>query len=391
MPESKAGGAVGEAPSRSGGEYTAGAESPPPPGCPKSAAAFPLAPRRVARLPYNGEVSRLRGTVTKIVGTSSAVATELGSFQCDLRAKIFRKRGRRLAVGDRVEVQPVDASGQPVEAQAAIDEAGEGGEPRGMIEAIEERRTALRRVRDFKRDQVLVANVDRVFLVVAVLDPPYKRAFLDRLVVACERDELEPFLVFNKVDLAGGDYLELVGEDAAVYEALGYPTLLVSAETGQGVPELAAAFEGRISVVVGPSGVGKSTLLNAVRPGLRLRTGEVSEHDGRGRHTTTAAELIALPRREGSAGGGFVVDTPGLRGFGLWDLEPREIMQGFREIAAAAAGCRFRDCLHRTEPGCAVRAAVEGGEVDEERYFSYLRLVDEATADATSRQTSRRR
>ncbi len=326
----------------------------------------------------------LAGTVTKIVGSATAVATDEGTFQCDLRARLFRRKGERLAVGDEVEVQPVDGSGSACEAEAAREQAGPEG-PRGVIEAIEPRRTALRRVRDFKRDQVVCANVDRVFVVVAALDPPYKRAFIDRLIVACERDGLEPFLVFNKVDLASPEYLELVREDAAVYEALGYPTLLLSAVTGVGLGELTEAFRGRISAVVGPSGVGKSTLLNAVCPGVQLRTGEVSEQDGRGRHTTTAAELVALPSRDG-----FVVDTPGLRGFGLWDQEPREILQGFRELAAVS-GCRFRDCMHRSEPDCAVRAAVEAGEIDEERHQSYLRLVEEVEANAGARQAARRR
>lgn len=138
--------------------------------------------------------------------------------------------------------------------------------------------------------------------------------------------------------------------------------------------------------MIGPSGVGKSTLLNAICPDLDLRVGAVSVQDGRGRHTTTSAVLVPLPD-----GDGFVVDTPGLRGFGLWDLEPAEVMAGFRELIELAPGCRFRNCLHRTEPGCAVSAAVAAGEVDEERYASYLRLVDDAQASAEARQASRRR
>ena len=330
----------------------------------------------------------------KVVGGKSLVASEGRVVRCDLRARIHRKLGKRLAVGDEVELlvteEPEPSPPQdepPPEGSAQADEAApEEPLPEGVIEKILPRRSALRRVRDFKRDQIVCANVDRVFVVTAVLDPPYKRNFIDRVIVGCERDGLEPFLVFNKVDLADEDYAELIAADVRVYTEIGYPALCVSASAGFGTDQLAEAFRGRISAVVGPSGVGKSTLLNEICPGLDLRTGAVSEHDGRGRHTTTAAELIPLP-----SGEGYVVDTPGLRGFGLWDLEPGDVGRGFREISEVSAGCKFRDCLHKTEPQCAVRVALEEGEVDEERFDSYLRLVEELESAPEHRQASRRR
>lgn len=329
----------------------------------------------------------LTGTVTKIVGNKSQVVCSGQTYLCDLRARIFRQKNRRLAVGDRVEFSLVEAAGdaaaQPEAEAEPVEEAG-APLPEGMIEGMLPRKTALRRVRDFKRDQVICANVEQIFIVVAVLDPPYKRAFIDRLIVACERDEIEPVLVFNKLDLAGDSYADLIAEDAAIYQRLGYRTLLVSAELGFGIDELSAAFAGKISAAVGPSGVGKSTLLNRICPGLQLRTGEVSESDGRGRHTTTAAELIPTPTGEG-----FVVDTPGLRGFGLWDLEPKDVAAGFVELRDYT--CRFRNCLHREEPGCAVREAAEAGEIDEERFDSYLNIVSELLQNDTGRQASRRR
>lgn len=310
------------------------------------------------------------GTVTKIVGTTSVVDVEGSELHCDLRAKLFRREKVRLAVGDRVEV------------------GGELGEAegRGVIEAVAPRRNELRRARDLKRDQVLVANVDRVFLVFAAMEPAYKRAFIDRLLVGCERDEIEPFLVFNKADLASEEYRDLVAEDAQVYARLGYGTLLTSAESGLGMDELAAAFRGRVSAVIGQSGVGKSTLLNRICPGLTLRVGEVSlDREGRGKHTTTAAELVRIP------GGGFVVDTPGVRGFALTDVDAVEVSDGFREVVELAPECRFNDCTHREEPGCAVRAASEDGRVDEERYRSFLRLREEVQQTGSTRQATRRR
>lgn len=316
----------------------------------------------------------VKGTVTKILGgTSSVDAGPDGVFVCDLRARLHRKGGLRLAVGDQVAIVPTDDS--------------EAGARRGVIEEVEPRRSALRRVRDFKRDQVVCANVDRIFVVVAAGDPPYKRPFIDRLLVGAARDALPATIVVNKMDLADDEYRELIEEDMDVYGRLGHPSLLVSAETGEGVDALRAELRDRISAVVGPSGVGKSTLLNAVCPGLQLRTGEVSEVDGRGRHTTTAAELVRLPGTDG----GFVIDTPGLRAFGLWDLQPDEVLIGFKEIEDAAVSCRFTNCGHREEPGCAVKRAVEEGEVDEERYVSFLKLRDEVEAEAALRQASRRR
>ena len=325
--------------------------------------------------------------MTKVVGAKSQVVSSGRTYLCDLRGALFRRKNKRLAVGDEVEFSVVTETRDP--APPGEEEAG-GEEDQlplrileAVIEAILPRRSALRRVRDFKRNQVVCANVDQVFLVLSVLDPPYKRAFIDRLIVACERDGLEAVVVFNKIDLTGPEYAEVIAEDAAIYFGLGYQTFLVSAATGVGFSELAASFRGKISAVVGPSGAGKSTLLNALCPGQGLRTGEVSESDGRGRHTTTAAELISLE------GGGFVVDTPGLRGFGLWDLEPGEVASGYRELAPMI--CKYRNCLHREEPGCTVPAAVESGEVDEERYESYLRLVEELLQDDQGRQTNRRR
>lgn len=325
---------------------------------------------------------RLTGTVLKIEGTASLVDTgEQGVLRCDLRARLFRQLGVRLAVGDRVEVRVLEPAA-PADPASGARPAGHG-----MIEAVLPRRTRLRRPRAFKRDQVLCANVDQVVLVVSVLEPEYKRNFIDRVLVATEREQLAAVVVFNKIDLADRRYRRVVEDDARVYERIGYGALLASAATGENMDALAKALRDRISVVTGPSGVGKTTLLNFLAPGVQLRTAEVSESTGRGRHTTSAAELVSLP------GGGYVVDTPGVRAFGLWDVGPRELATCFPELREASQGCRFGDCSHRSEPECAVLDSLkrEDGRVDEERYDSYLKLRDDLEAEEAARQAARKR
>jgi ribosome biogenesis GTPase len=191
---------------------------------------------------------------------------------------------------------------------------------------------------------------------------------LDRFLVVAEHNEVEAVVVANKVDLVG---LTAARALFASYEAIGYPVHFVSAREGIGVEELADRLTGRVSVVTGPSGVGKSTLLNAIQPGLRIETGEVSAAVHKGRHTTSAAELHPLS----AAGGGYVADTPGLRELGLWHVPPDELAWCFPELRPHLGGCGFNDCRHLAEPRCAVRAAVTAGSVSEARYASFRRLV----------------
>ena len=255
-----------------------------------------------------------------------------------------------IAVGDRVRFR----------------ESGDGG---GLIVEVLPRRGALvRKAAGGKPlEQVIVANVDQVVVLTAAAAPPPSWELVDRYLAAAEAAGLPARVVVTKLDLV--DAAELADE-AAAYRALGYPVHLTSAVGGEGVAELGAALRGRLSVLAGKSGVGKSTILNAVQPGLGLRVGAVSELTGKGRHTTTTLELFPLD------GGGGVVDTPGMREFGLWDVDPAEVALLFREIRPHVGACRFGlSCRHRAEPGCAVRAAVDAGGITPRRYRSYLRMA----------------
>ncbi len=258
----------------------------------------------------------------------------------------------RLVVGDRVSLEMRDGE--------------------GVIVAVHARRNCLqRKAPSKKRSQVLAANVDHALLVFAAREPEPKQGLLDRFLVGCHLAQIDAVVVFNKID-QGTDEVE---RWLWVYEALGYPVRRVSARTGWGLGAMKRMLIGRTTLFCGPSGAGKSSLLNAVYPGFKLKVGELSESTGKGRHTTSAAELMPLPY------GGFVVDTPGLKEFGVWDAGREELETAFPEISELAPECRFPDCSHRHEPGCAVREAVESGGVHEGRMASYLKLLEEAEAE----------
>lgn len=284
--------------------------------------------------------------------------------QCVVRGRL--RKGRRelvrtVAIGDRVRFSELEGDGR-----------------QGAIEEVLPRRNSISRPQPSggphrRLEQVVVANLDRLWVVVSLARPPLNRRFLDRILAAARFQDVDAGVVLNKADL----------EDAAdpgplreVYAGLGHPVLVTSANTGAGLDELSDALRGRLAAFVGLSGVGKSSLLRSVQPGLDLRVAGVGERHGHGRHTTTASELFWLP-----SAGGWVADTPGMREFGLWGVLKRDLSDCFVEIAARAVDCRFRDCLHMAEPGCAVRDAVAAGAIDEERYASYRALLEELPAD----------
>ncbi len=245
------------------------------------------------------------------------------------------------------------------------------GARRGMIEEVLPRDTVLSRPRPRARGQedVIIANPDQAVFILSLFDPMPNLRLLDRLLVAAEANELPAVICANKVDLLEPD--EDPRELFGVYEAIGYPVLYASAVTGDGVAALREQLRDKLSVLSGPSGVGKSSLLNAVQPGLGLVTRQVSASSGKGRHTTVSVRLFPLDQ------GGYVADTPGLREMGLWDIEPDELDWLFPEMRPFLGHCRFSSCTHLTEPDCAVLAAVEAGLIDADRYDSYCRLRED--------------
>ncbi|MCB9831492.1 MAG: ribosome small subunit-dependent GTPase A [Planctomycetes bacterium] len=280
------------------------------------------------------------------------VETAEGLFKCRVRGLLFRdeKRfSRPVAVGDRVILERRD---QP---------------PHVVVEVLP-RRTYLSRRRGGRGDeQVIAANVDQAILVQAVAEPALNERLLDRMLVAVEQSGFAAVIVINKVDLL--EDREGLAYFVDLYRGLGYRVIETSVPLAEGVGELREALHDRISVVAGPSGAGKSALLTAIQPGLALRSAEVSQLTGKGRHTTTHASLLALE------GGGWVVDTPGVREFGVLDLEAWELGHHFVEFREHLTRCRFRTCTHDHEEICGIKEAVAEGAISEERYDSYRRIL----------------
>lgn len=243
------------------------------------------------------------------------------------------------------------------------------GDLAGVIEAIEERRSQLTRPDFYDGVKVVAANIDQILMVSAIL-PEFTPQIIDRYLVACEDMGIEPILVLNKIDLIDDEGLEFINEILDIYRELGYKVHLVSTKTGEGIDALKQVLVGKNNIFVGQSGVGKSTLVNTVLPDADILTKEVSENSGLGQHTTTVSRLHHLPS------GGNLIDSPGIREFGLWHLDVERVTWCFKEFREYIGGCRFRDCKHLNDPGCILVEAVEQGKITELRFDSYHRILE---------------
>ncbi|MDX5448162.1 MAG: ribosome small subunit-dependent GTPase A [Bacteroidota bacterium] len=300
----------------------------------------------------------MEGLVVKTTGSNVRVRTGNGDFyDCRIRGKL-RMKGIRstnpVAVGDRVlfDLEP--------------------GTERGVIHEIAERKNYIvrRSVNLSKETHILAANLDQALLVVTLAFPKTLLGFIDRFLVTAEAYDIPAILIFNKVDLYGEEEKEELEYLELVYRNAGYQTLRTSATQGDGLEALKDLLKDRTSLISGHSGVGKSTLINQIAPGLDLKTAEISETHQQGQHTTTFAEMFFLPF------GGQIIDTPGIRGFGLVRMEKEEIGHYFPEIFSLSKQCRFHNCLHLQEPGCAVIEAVENHRLAPTRYQSYFNMIN---------------
>ncbi len=302
----------------------------------------------------------MNGLVIKNTGSWYQVRTEENKdVECKIKGN-FRLKDIRstnpIAVGDRVAINMND-------------------DGTGVITEIHDRKNyIIRRSSNLsKQSHIIAANLDLCFLIVTVTKPITSTVFIDRFLASAEAYRIPVNLLVNKVDIYDQDEMEYVDALIHLYENIGYPGFKISAQNNIGVEELNEKLKGKITLFSGHSGVGKSTLINKLIPEAGLKTGSISDYHGKGMHTTTFSEMLELPQ------GGFIIDTPGVKGFGTVDMVPEEIGHYFPEIFKFSHNCRFNNCIHINEPGCAVREAVENHYISESRYKSYLNILEDET------------
>jgi ribosome biogenesis GTPase len=314
----------------------------------------------------------LNGLVIKNTGSWYVVRTDDGQlFDCKVKGN-FRLRGIRstnpVAVGDRVSITP-GADGQTA-----------------LIDEIEDRKNyVIRKASNLsKQSHIIAANVDQAALIVTISHPETSTTFIDRFLASAEAYRIPVVLIFNKTDIydeADNRYLQAI---ISLYENIGYPCLRCSASTGDGIEAIYQAFAGKTTLLSGNSGVGKSTLLNRLIPEANVKTAEISSAHDTGMHTTTFSEMYSLPttlNSQLSTLNSYIIDTPGIKGFGTFDMERTEVSHYFREIFQIGQECRFGDCTHTNEPGCAVLQAVEEHRIAQSRYTSYLSVLEDKNAE----------
>ena len=300
----------------------------------------------------------MKGFVIKNTGSWYSVQTDDGKVvECKIKGN-FRLKGIRstnpVAVGDHVEI--------------ALNQEGTA-----FITHIDERRNyIIRKSQNLsKQSHIIAANVDQAFLIVTVNYPQTSTTFIDRFLASAEAYSVPVVLVFNKRDILSDDERHYQQSMVHLYETIGYECREISAATGEGVEGLHKLLKGKITLLSGNSGVGKSTLINQILPEANLRTAEISDAHNTGMHTTTFSEMLELPE------GGYIIDTPGIKGFGTFDMEPEELTSYFREIFHFSKDCKFSNCTHTHEPGCAVLKALEDHYIAQSRYQSYLGMLED--------------